>query len=50
MTMKMYSVTFKVNGNRCQKTVMADSPTHAKSEVQSFYSEKLVFMGVREVR
>ena len=48
--MDMYRVTFKVNGNRCQKTVMAGSAAQAKAEVQSYYSEKLVFISVQKVR
>ena len=48
--MKTYEVTYKVNGNKCQKIVTASSQANAKSQVQSFYSEKVVFMGVKEVR
>jgi len=48
--MDMYKVTFKVNGNRCQKTVMAGSSAQARDEVQSYYSERVTFISVQKVR
>lgn len=51
MTLRKYMVSFKVNGNRCQKMVDAVSPTDAKSQVQAHYpNEKLQWLGTREVR
>ena len=52
MTMKIYSVSFKVNGGKtCQKTVTATSSAQAKMAIQSDYpSDKITFMSVREVR